>query len=200
MLAESLRDRGFGVVEGYVADSTWRALARDARRRHGHGDFRQAGVGRGDSFRVDRSIRSDAVLWVDPTSPTRAERRWLTRVERLRLALNQSLFLGLFGYECHFARFAPGAYYETHLDRFADASHRLVSLVLYLNEDWRDEDGGELRLFLGEADRAPWEDVRPRGGTLVAFLSGEVPHAVRPAERERFSVTGWLTARVGVSS
>jgi SM-20-related protein len=200
MLAESLRDQGFGVVEHYVADSTWRALAREARRRADEGDFRQAGVGRGASFRVDRSVRSDAVLWVDPNAPSRAERRWLARIERLRLALNQALFLGLFDYECHFARFGPGARYETHLDRFSDARHRLVSLVLYLNETWPDEAGGALRLFLNEPDRPPWEDVPPRGGTLVAFLSGEIAHEVRPADRERFSLTGWLTAREGATS
>jgi SM-20-related protein len=199
MLAESLRERGFGVVEGFLAEATWRSLAREARRGHARGRFRRAGVGRGASFRVAPEIRNDAVLWIDPAAPTRAQRRWLARVERLRLALNQSLYLGLLDYEGHLARFAPGAHYRTHLDRFADASHRVVSLVLYLNDDWSEADGGALRLYLGAPDEAPWEDVVPRGGTVAAFLSGEIAHEVRPATRERFSLVGWLTTRSGAT-
>jgi SM-20-related protein len=196
-LTESLRERGFGVVPDFLAEDEWRALARQARARHGCGGFRHAGVGRGTSFRVAPEVRDDTVSWIDSTAPSRLERRWLGRVERLRLDLNGWLWLGLFGYEGHWARFAPGARYHTHLDRFADASHRVISLVLYLNEDWQPEDGGALRLYLGNRDIEPWHDVVPRGGTLVAFLSGEVHHEVLPASRERWSLVGWLTARQG---
>jgi len=195
LLTEALGSRGFGVAPDFLPEAAWRPLAREARGLHARGRFRHAGVGRGASFRVAPEIRNDAVLWIDPSSPTRLQRRWLERVERLRLALNRSLYLGVFGYEAHLARFAPGARYQTHLDRFSDASHRVVSLVLYLNEDWSAEEGGALRLYLGEADAPPWQDVEPRGGTLVAFLSGERPHAVLPARRERLSLVGWLTTR-----
>lgn len=196
-LARSLGERGFAVAPGFLLGDEWRALAREARRRHRRGAFRHAGVGRGASFRIAPEVRDDAVLWIDPAAPARAERHWLERVERLRCALNQRLLLGLFGYEGHWARFEPGARYLTHLDRFADASHRLVSLVLYLNEAWQPDEGGALRLYLGEPGSDPFTDVAPRGGTLAAFLSGEVHHEVLPATRERWSLTGWLTARRG---
>jgi SM-20-related protein len=35
----------------------------------------------------------------------------------------------------------------------------------------------------------------PTGGCLVVFLSGEVPHEVLPATRERLSLTGWFRRR-----
>jgi SM-20-related protein len=38
-------------------------------------------------------------------------------------------------------------------------------------------------------------DVVPTGGCLVVFLSGEVPHEVMPATRERLSLTGWFRRR-----
>ena len=38
-------------------------------------------------------------------------------------------------------------------------------------------------------------DVVPSGGSLVVFLSGEVPHEVLPATRERLSLTGWFRRR-----
>ena len=64
---------------------------------------------------------------------------------------------------------------------------------------WRPEDGGALRLELGEATvEAPSGDVVevvPEAGTLVAFLADRFWHEVRPATRERMSLTGWLRTR-----
>lgn len=194
-MAEQLQEHGFVVVPDFVPDAEWRALARDSRELYRRGEFRHAGVGRGPSFRIEPETRNDRVRWIDPGNATRQQARWLARVEALRLNLNERLFLGAFGLESHLALYPPGARYRTHLDRFADASHRIVSLILYLNEDWRPEDGGALRLYRGEPDRPPWHDVLPVGGTLAAFLSGEIQHGVLPATRERLSVVGWLTGR-----
>lgn len=194
-IAGALRDQSLAVVPDFVAETEWRALARESRALYRAGGFRHAGVGRGPSFRIAPQTRNDQVRWIDAASPAPHQARWLARVEALRLALNESLFLGAFGLEAHLARYPPGARYVTHLDRFSDASHRIVSLILYLNESWRPEDGGALRLYLEEADRPSQRDVLPAGGTLVAFLSHQIPHEVLPASRERLSVVGWLTGR-----
>jgi SM-20-related protein len=44
-------------------------------------------------------------------------------------------------------------------------------------------------------DESVEHDVVPAGGCLVVFLSGEVPHEVLPATRERLSLTGWFRRR-----
>jgi SM-20-related protein len=54
------------------------------------------------------------------------------------------------------------------------------------------EHGGQLRMYL---DKDAQYDVVPTGGCLVVFLSGEVPHEVLPATRERLSLTGWFRRR-----
>jgi SM-20-related protein len=194
-VAESLREESVAVLSDYLPEAAWRALAGESRALYRSGAFRPAGVGRGAAFRIEPESRGDRMLWIDAERPSPAQAFWLARVERLRRTLNSRLFLGLFGFEAHLALYPAGARYATHLDRFADASQRRVSLVLYLNEAWSPEAGGALRLYLDEADRAPWRDVEPRGGTLVAFLSDAIHHAVLPASRERLSVVGWLTRR-----
>ncbi|MNE16796.1 hypothetical protein D3C76_1271070 [compost metagenome] len=68
----------------------------------------------------------------------------------------------------------------------------MVSAVLYLNEGWQSHDGGQLRMFLADGVE---HDVEPVAGCLVVFLSGEVPHEVLPAGRERLSLTGWFRRR-----
>ena len=109
--------------------------------------------------------------------------------------MNRELALGLFALEAHLALYPVGARYGCHLDRFQDDDHRVISVSLYLNSDWGAEDGGALRLYLGEPESEPYEDVLPTAGTLVCFLSGKFHHEVLPSRRERLSVTGWFTRR-----
>jgi SM-20-related protein len=67
--------------------------------------------------------------------------------------------------------------------------------VLYLNEDWRDSDCGQLRFYTDGSDGGEYLDIFPQAGTLVLFRSACFWHEVMPARRERFSVTGWLRER-----
>jgi SM-20-related protein len=97
--------------------------------------------------------------------------------------------------EAHLAVYPPGSGYGIHVDRFSDDDARVVSVVLYLNDAWRPEDGGCLRLHLGDAGSATSRDIAPRAGTLAVFLADRFPHEVLPARRERYSLTGWFLRR-----
>ena len=68
----------------------------------------------------------------------------------------------------------------------------MISLVLYLNDDWRDVDGGALRIYATRDACEPACELAPRGGTLVAMRSEMIPHEVLPASAERWSIAGWL--------
>src|SRR4030095_5971765 len=103
--------------------------------------------------------------------------RWL---DAWRIACNRELTLGLVDFEGHYAIYPPGAGYARHRDRFRDEDARVLSIVLYLNEAWGADDGGELRLFIADETSL---DISPQGGTLVAFLSDRFDHAVLPARR-----------------
>ncbi|HEU4430348.1 MAG TPA: 2OG-Fe(II) oxygenase [Myxococcota bacterium] len=109
--------------------------------------------------------------------------------------LNRELFLGLVALEAHYACYGAGAGYARHVDRFRDDDTRAISLVLYLNDAWRDDDGGALRLFASDDAREPALVVAPRGGTLVAMRSDTIAHEVLPALRERWSIAAWLRRR-----
>ena len=166
------------------------ALAAECRTRAAEGDLTPAAVGRADGQQVREGIRGDRIDWLD-TGQSMASDAYLSLMDELRRVLNRELFLGLEDFECHFALYPPGAYYQKHLDRFRDDDRRAVSVVAYLNADWYEEHGGALRLYLGEGER----DVPPLGGSLVVFLSAELPHEVLPATRDRLSLTGWFRRR-----
>lgn len=197
VIVNALEKDGWCVVPGFLAPSLWRALAAEAHEMYAGGEFRQAGVGRNQSFMIRPEIRNDRVLWLDPAAPTPLQSEYLARMENLRQRINRELQLGLFGFESHYAMYPAGSFYRRHLDQFRGAGHRAVSCILYLNDDWRPEDGGALRIYLPLAEQAavPLEthiDVSPEGGSLVVFLSASYEHEVLPAARERLSVTGWF--------
>jgi len=151
--------------------------------------FADAGVGREDGYHNDGFVRTDKTFWIDPGRP--ATSAYLDWIEDLRLGLNRRLFLGLFDFECHFAWYPAGAYYRRHVDAFKGGTNRVLSVVLYLNPQWTNADGGELLLYRAGEDE-PLDRVLPSYGRMVIFLSEEFPHEVIAARRARYSLTGWF--------
>jgi len=192
-LAIRLAERGFIVLPEFLPPAEVAALRGELLALRAAGAFRPATVSR--QQRLAPTIRSDLIHWIEEDEAGEATRAWFLRLERLRRTLNRVAFLGLMELEAHFAIYEPGARYARHLDRFRDNARRVVTAILYLNEDWRPEDGGALRLWLDEAGREESIDVLPAGGTLVLFLSGRFWHEVLPARRARLSLTGWFLAR-----
>jgi SM-20-related protein len=155
--------------------------------------FNPAMVGRISVQQRNELVRTDAIHWIDGVKP--ATQDYLQTMEDLRQQLNRHLFLGLFEYECHFARYLQGCFYRRHLDAFQGNMNRVVSSVLYLNPDWSAADGGELVLYTGGQGGAvqPAEvRILPTFGTMVFFLSEKFPHEVLPARKTRYSIAGWF--------
>ncbi len=160
------------------------------------GDFKRAGVGRGVNLEVREEIRRDHVMWIEPGDTSVEQEIWLAKLERLRLSMNQRFLLGLFGFEGHFAIYPEGAFYKAHLDRHAGTTGRIVTVILYLNQNWQPGDGGELKLWTSPGDKAgAFELIQPRMGTLVCFMAGDFWHEVLPANKTRMSITGWFLQR-----
>lgn len=187
---------GWAAMPGGVDAADALRLMRECENACENGEFRRAGVGRGSNLEVRAEIRSDHVLWIQPGAASAEQAIWLTKLESLRLALNQRFFLGLFDYEGHFAIYPEGAFYKPHLDRHAGTSDRIVTVILYLNQNWQPGDGGELKIWTTPAGKeGPFELIEPRMGTLVCFLSGDFWHEVLPARKTRMSITGWFRQR-----
>jgi SM-20-related protein len=157
-------------------------------------DFVAAGVGRSLDHTLNSFVRRDQIRWIEGANE--AEKKWLAFCSRLQTCLNRRLFMGLFSFESHFAHYAPGAFYKKHLDAFRPrqterGARRVLSLVAYLNPGWQSADGGELLIY-DEHSAEPVQRVQPVYGTLVIFLSDQVPHEVAAARRDRYSIAGWF--------
>ena len=190
-LLDDLAEQGWAIATNALPVDLTLELAQECRARANLGALQPAGVGRGSAHGVQEGVRGDHIQWLEPGQCAAGD-RYLAMLDDLRGQLNQALYLGLEDYEGHFALYPPGTFYQKHLDRFRDDDRRAVSAVFYLNSDWLPEQGGALRLYLADGREL---DVLPEAGTLVLFLSADLPHAVLPATRERLSLTGWLRRR-----
>ena len=190
-IVDELAERGWSLQPSFLSSDVTFDLAAECRRREAAGALAPAGVGRGEALVVQEGIRGDHIQWLEPGQSTLCD-RYLAVMDELRQDLNRSLFLGLEEFECHFALYPPGGFYQTHLDRFRDDDSRCVTAVLYLNPDWQPADGGALRMYLGEGESL---NIPPLAGNLVVFLSGDFPHEVLVTHAERLSLTGWFRRR-----
>jgi SM-20-related protein len=193
--AQALERDGYAVVQDFLETALVERLARDCRATLLSQPMQPAAVGRAGARRIDRSIRGDHTQWLDTVAPSPPCADYLSRMLALRRTLNRELLLGLDEFEAHYALYPTGARYARHRDRFRDDDARVVSSVLYLNGDWRESDGGALRLHLPVNPGASFEDIYPVAGKLVLFLSAEFDHEVLPAARERLSIAGWFRRR-----
>ena len=192
-ISSEIYQNSYVIIDDFIDENFRIALLQEQTELIEKGMFRHAAVGKGGQKQVRTEIRSDEVLWMDPESLSPLQAAYWEKVEQIRQALNQRCFLGLRSFEGHFARYPIGSFYKKHLDQFHAVQHRVVTIILYLNDSWSTENEGALRMYFPQEDgRELYEDVLPLGGRLVVFLSGEIPHEVLPTKKERISITGWL--------
>ena len=201
-LAQGLAEPGYAVMANFFPTDLALTLAAETQARWQAGAFRAAGVGRGPGWVRRPDIRGDEVCWLEDEAPSPALAQALATLDGLKAHLNAALFAGLEDFEVHLARYGRGAFYARHIDQFEDTTRRAISIVLYLNHQWRRQDGGALRLWTTPApgreapsSKTPYVEVLPEAGTLVAFRSADFWHEVRRARRPRLSLTGWFLRR-----
>lgn len=187
-LADNLAEKGWAVTDDYFDANFLQGLLKEEMLLFKSGQFKQAGIGKGTEHKVVSEIRSDYVHWLDEQNLSYLQKQFLKQMQQLKQFLNREFFLGLKEVEFHFAVYPEGSFYKKHLDRFQRDSGRTISCVLYLNQDWRENDGGQLRIYNNEM----FTDVIPVFGRLVCFKSDEIEHEVLPTKRERYSITGWM--------
>lgn len=191
-LIDALAARGFAVAREALPRVLVRGLRQRARALDASGAFAAAGVGRGESRVARTDIRGDRIAWLHESPDDACELQARAWLDAVRVRCNRELMLGLESLEAHYAIYPPGTRYARHRDRFRDDDARMLSCIVYLNEDWTADDGGALHLFAGDET----VEVLPEGGTVVLFLAADFEHEVLPARRERLALTGWFRRRV----
>lgn len=188
LIINTLTTQGYCIVPNFLSEDLTRSLYRRVMNLDDD-DFDTAGIGREQNFQIENSIRLDQTRWLTDRHAVDAE--FLSAMSDFKLVLNRTLFLGLTDFECHYAHYAPGAFYKKHVDAFKGEANRVLSTVMYFNQDWQYDDGGQLRIYAADSDTVI-EEINPEYGTFVVFMSEEFPHEVIKSYRDRYSIAGWF--------
>jgi SM-20-related protein len=187
-IANGLAENGFASVDQFLSQEEVNNILRLKEFTGVRSEFKKAGIGKDHSGQINESIRGDQIHWLDKSSSEPATIVYIDKIESLIKHVNESLFLSVKDFEMHFTIYPAGSFYKRHLDKFKRDDHRKLSVICYLNNDWNEEQGGQLRLHLPGKPL----DVWPTSGRLVCFRSDKIEHEVLPTARERLSITGWL--------
>jgi len=187
-VADGLANDGISVIDDFLSKDEVANITSTDEFKNGLLRFKKAGIGKQQEKQINESIRGDYIQWIDGAKTAPQIQLYLERLSQLMTFLNQSLFLSLKDLEVHMTIYPIGSFYKRHLDQFKKDDHRKLSVICYLNENWREDEGGQLRVYFP----AGTKDFFPTAGRLVCFRSDLLEHEVLPATRERLSLTGWL--------
>jgi SM-20-related protein len=192
-LADQIAENGFAVIDDFLSNEEIDSILALQGFKNGLLQFKKAGIGKNQDKQINEAIRGDYIQWIDPNNAEPPLLTYLGKLKQMIAFVNQSLFLSLKDCEVHQTIYPIGSFYKRHLDQFKKDDHRKLSVICYLNKDWKEADGGQLRMFIGHESK----DVLPLAGRLVCFRSDLLEHEVLPATRERLSLTGWLIDKIG---
>lgn len=184
---DTFATKGFLIIDNFLAPDIATSLLSDAKTWQSQEAFYAAGIGKLGKHTIKETYRSDTIKWINKDECLPTTKIYVGILESLMSQVSREFFLSLKDYECMFAIYPSGAFYKKHKDQFLQQAHRIISVVLYLNENWQIKDGGQLLIYQDEEAT----EVQPIFNRLVFFKS-EMWHEVLPCTKERFSVTGWM--------
>ena len=187
-IADGLAEHGYAVADQFLSQIEVGTILSRESFRAGTTAFKKAGIGKQQDHQINEGIRGDYIQWIDKHTASEAVSVYLRRIEQLMQHINRTLYLSMKDYEIHMTVYPVGSYYRRHLDQFKKDDHRKLSVICYLNEGWKEEHGGQLRIYRTDGPL----DILPVAGRLVCFRSDQLEHEVLPATRERLSLTGWI--------
>jgi SM-20-related protein len=150
--------------------------------------MRPAGTGNDTLVVHNKLVRSDMIYWLDRKNNNSWENAFFDLMDNFVSYLNSSCYTGITGYEFHYTLYEKGSFYTRHLDQFGNNASRQYSMIMYLNTDWQERDGGELRIH----QNGDFQNITPENGKSVFFKSSELEHEVLLTNASRMSITGWL--------
>ncbi len=188
LLIDSYLDNNIGIAPNFLTKELSAGLQQNILQLQKEDKMIAAGIGNNDVKDVHQKMRGDKIYWMDSKHENVFEKEFLYHIDNFVEHLNRTCYAGINAYEFHYAIYEEGSFYKRHKDQFKSDSNRKFSLISYLNNNWLQEDGGQLQVFQKETV----QQIQPHSQTAVLFKSDETEHEVIKANRSRMSITGWL--------
>ncbi len=187
-LIESYLNNNIGIDSSFLNKNLSNGLQQNIQQLQKDELMMAAGIGNEKVKDDQQKMRGDKIYWLDKKKGNNYEQEFLQRIEDFIDHLNSTCYTGINGYEFHYAVYEEGSFYKRHTDQFKNDSKRKYSLINYLNENWLEEDGGQLVVYQNDIA----QKIMPQSQTAVFFKSDEMEHEVTKVNRSRMSISGWL--------
>ena len=184
---DELANDDYLIIDDFLSESLFQKLKAFLLQHLDMDNFSKAGIGALNEYQVKKSIRGDFIYWLDKNRDQELSELFLL-IEHSMKMFNRLCYLSLSGFEFHLAHYPQGSFYKRHLDQFRERNNRMITMIVYLNEDWKTGDGGELKIYLADKDAL----IEPIKNRCVIFKSDTLEHEVLVTNKSRFSLTGWL--------
>ena len=188
LIAEQLDRHAIAIIDDLLPQQALQQLLSETKELLAEDEFHPALVGHGITEQRISEVRGDKIKWLEVQHLTVTQQRYFHFLDELREHLSSYFRIALPWHECHLATYPTGSFYTKHLDQFRETNNRIFSVILYLNEGWKPEDGGQLRVH----EKDNHYDIEPKMGRLVCFRSDLIEHEVLVTSKPRFSITGWI--------
>jgi SM-20-related protein len=188
LLIDTYLNNNLGIDTGFLTEKLSNGLRQNIEQLEKNDLMTYAGIGKSQIKDLKQKMRGDKIYWLDKAHDNIYEQEFLQLIENFIVYLNSTYYTGINGYEFHYAIYEEGSFYKRHKDQFKNDDNRKYSLINYLNENWQEEDGGQLLVYQDDEI----QKIVPHSQTAVFFKSDEVEHEVTKANRSRMSITGWL--------
>lgn len=183
-----LAENNFVFVDNFIPENLYQKVQQYFQKLLDKNSFNKAAIGTDENRQIESKVRGDFIYWLDQNNDSELSDLFALFDETVS-NLKQQLFLSLSDYEFHFALYPPETHYEKHVDQFQGKNNRVISMLIYLNEDWQPGNGGELKIYQADGTETL---VEPLAKRLVMFKSDTVPHEVLLTQIPRKSITGWM--------
>ena len=187
-LIDSFLAEKVGIANDFLNTTLSRHLKANLIKLYSDQQLLLAGTGNNALLQHDKLLRSDKIYWLDRRHNDLHENSFFDLMDSFVLFLNSTCYTGITGYEFHYALYEKGSFYKKHLDQFKSNKSRAFSMIMYLNDNWQQEDGGELCIYHADHQQI----ISPINGKCVFFKSSELEHEVLITQQPRLSITGWL--------
>jgi SM-20-related protein len=187
-LINSFIESKVGIAEHFLSDRLAGHLKDNLNTLYEGNNMLAAGTGNKELVLKDKLVRSDVIHWLDRKHNNPYENEFFDLMDAFVLHLNNECYTGITGYEFHYTLYEEGSFYKKHLDQFRNNESRQFSMIMYLNVNWVEKDGGQLSITRVEGD----QQITPVNGKTVFFRSNEMEHEVLVTNKPRLSITGWL--------
>lgn len=187
-LIDSFIDNKVGITENFLSVALASQLKENLYGLYQDKLLLSAGTGNENIVSHDQLVRSDKIYWLDRKHNNIHENSFFDLMDSFVSYLNSTCYTGITGYEFHYTLYEEGSFYKKHLDQFKNNDGRQYSMIIYLNADWQENDGGELCIHHLDS----LQKISPDNGKSVFFKSSELVHEVLITHKPRLSITGWL--------